>query len=165
MLRSLIIWLALAFSCLASALHAQTPTATAYKYIRVGNAADAVATPRPGYALMGGGTDLDEAFKWLCERAGGGDFLVLRATGTDAYNPYIQGLCKLNSVATLIIPSREAAADPFVARAIAHASGVSLPAETRRNTSTSGWERRSRRPSMTRSSAACPSAERALGWP
>jgi cyanophycinase len=124
MLRSLIIWLALAFSCLASALHAQTPTATAYKYIRVGNAADAVATPRPGYALMGGGTDLDEALKWLCERAGGGDFLVLRATGTDAYNPYIQGLCKLNSVATLIIPSREAAADPFVARAITHASAL-----------------------------------------
>ena len=50
----------------------------------------APAAPRAGYALMGGGTDLDEAFLWLCERAGGGDFLVLRATGTDDYNPYIQ---------------------------------------------------------------------------
>lgn len=122
--RYRIIVLALALSCLASALSAQTPTATAYKYIRIGNAADAVATPHPGYALMGGGTDLDEAFKWLCDRAGGGDLLALRATGTDAYNPYIQGLCKLNSVATLIVPSREAAADPFVARAIAHASAL-----------------------------------------
>jgi cyanophycinase len=97
------------------------------KYFRVGNAADAAGHPRPGYALMGGGEDLDEAFQWLCARAGGGDFLVLRATGTDAYNPYIQKLCpKLNSVATLVIPSREAAGDPEVARKIAEASALFL---------------------------------------
>lgn len=73
---------------------------------------------------MGGGTDLDEAFGFLCDRASGGDFLVLRATGDDAYNPYIRELCHLNSVATLIIPSREAAADPFVSDTIRHASGI-----------------------------------------
>jgi cyanophycinase len=71
---------------------------------------------------MGGGTDLDEAFRWLCEHADGGDFLVLRASGTDAYNPYIQGLCHLNSVATLVIPDRAAASDPFVANTITNAS-------------------------------------------
>ena len=47
------------------------------------------AQTRAGFALMGGGTDLDEAFQFLCDRAGGGDFLVLRATGDDEYNPYI----------------------------------------------------------------------------
>ena len=73
---------------------------------------------------MGGGDDLDEAFKWMCERAGGGDFVVLRASGDEDYNPYIQGLCKLNSVATLILKSREAAKDPFVANAIRHAEAV-----------------------------------------
>jgi cyanophycinase len=73
---------------------------------------------------MGGGTDLDEAFRWMCNRANGGDFLVLRATGDDDYNPYIQPLCKLNSVATLILPNREAANDPFVAIAIAHAEAI-----------------------------------------
>ena len=106
-------------SCLAQ----KTP---AWKYLRVGNAADAThAAPRAGYALMGGGTDLDEAFEWLCGRAGGGDFLVLRATGTDAYNPYIQKLCpKLNSVATLILPNRAAAEDAAVARKIAEASAL-----------------------------------------
>jgi hypothetical protein len=36
---------------------------------------------------MGGGTDVDAAFQWMCQRSGGGDFLVIRATGTDAYNP------------------------------------------------------------------------------
>jgi cyanophycinase len=63
---------------------------------------------------MGGGNDVDEAFRWMCELNNGGDFLVIRATGTDAYNPYIQRLCRnsgrpANSVATLIIPSRQAA--------------------------------------------------------
>jgi cyanophycinase len=73
---------------------------------------------------MGGGTDLDEAFQFLCDRASGGDFLVLRATGDDEYNPYIRRLCRLNSVATLIIPNREAAADPFVADTIRHAGAI-----------------------------------------
>lgn len=97
---------------------------TQYKYIRIGNPSDASVTPRPGYALMGGGADLDEAFQWLCSRAAGGDFLVLRAHGDDDYNPYIQKLCKLNSVATLILPSREAAMDSFAARTISRASVI-----------------------------------------
>jgi cyanophycinase len=110
----------------AMTLHAQGPGAgVAYKYFRVGNAADASGAKfRAGYALMGGGKDLDEAFQWLCERAGGGDFLIVRATGTDAYNAYVQGLCTLNSVATLVIPTRAAAMDGFVAQTIAHASAI-----------------------------------------
>ena len=51
-----------------------------------------------------------------------GDFLVIRATGTDAYNPYIQQLCpNENSVATLIISNRTAASDPFVISTIQNA--------------------------------------------
>ena len=96
----------------------------AYRYFRTGEAASIEVRPRPGFALMGGGTDLDEAFEFLCDRASGGDFLVLRATGEDAYNPYIRELCRLNSVATLVIPSRVAAGDPFVADAIRHASAI-----------------------------------------
>lgn len=84
-------------------------------YFRVGNAADAGAVTTPGTVLMGGSTDVDVAFQWLCERAQGGDFLVVRATGTDAYNPYVQQLCPgLNSVATLIIDSVKVANDPAV---------------------------------------------------
>lgn len=98
--------------------------APAYRYIRAGERADIKAQSRPGFALMGGGTDLDEAFKFLCDRAGGGDFLVLRATGDDEYNFYLRGLCHLNSVATLIIPDRDAAANSFVADAIKGASAI-----------------------------------------
>ena len=73
---------------------------------------------------MGGGKDLDPAFRWLCERAHGGDFLILRASGDDDYNPYVKGLCQANSVATLILPSREAAEDPFVAETIRNAEAI-----------------------------------------
>jgi cyanophycinase len=113
---------ALLVSSFATCLAAQAQSAPAYRYFRVGNPVNAPITPRPGYALIGGGTDLDEAFKWLCGHAGGGDLLVLRASGDDDYNPYIQKLCQLNSVATVVIPDRAAAEDPFVARAIAQAS-------------------------------------------
>jgi cyanophycinase len=95
-----------------------------YRYIRAGERADIKVQSRPGFALMGGGTDLDEAFKFLCDRAGGGDFLVLRATGDDEYNFYLRGLCRLNSVATLIIPNRDAATNSFVVDAIKRASAI-----------------------------------------
>ncbi|HEY3704867.1 MAG TPA: cyanophycinase [Terracidiphilus sp.] len=116
-------FLAIAVPCSVSCFgQAEHP----YKYFRVGNTADAAhGEPRAGFALMGGGADLDEAFAWMCERAGGGDFLVLRATGGDDYNPYVQKLCpKLNSVATLVIPNRAAAEDPFVAEKIRKAEAV-----------------------------------------
>lgn len=93
-------------------------------YFRTGNSADRTAEPRAGFALMGGGADLDKAFRWLCQRADGGDFLVLRAHGNDEYNRYIRGLCPLNSVATIVIPSRAAANEPFVEQKIREASGI-----------------------------------------
>ncbi len=98
--------------------------ASSYQYIRLGEKADSTAIPAAGTAMMGGGADLDEAFRWLCRKANGGDFLILRARGDDDYNSYVNGLCKANSVATLIIPDRKAAQDPAVADIIRHAEAV-----------------------------------------
>jgi len=98
-------------------LAASLAGAQSYKYFRLGKG-DIATRPVPGIAMMGGGRDLDEAFRWLCNNGNGGDFLILRARGDDDYNSYINGLCKLNSVATLIIPDRAAAEDPAVARII-----------------------------------------------
>jgi cyanophycinase len=99
--------------CAYSMASAQT-----YKYFRLGNKDDIQTKPIAGIAMMGGGTDLDEAFRWLCEKGNGGDFLILRARGDDDYDPYVNGLCKANSVATLIIPDRASAEDPAVAEII-----------------------------------------------
>lgn len=96
-----------------------------YSYFRVGNANDVTRSTTAGTVLMGGGTDVDAAFQWMCQRSGGGDFLVIRATGTGAYNPYIQQLCPSeNSVSTLIIPNATAANDPDVASIMQKAEAI-----------------------------------------
>lgn len=110
-----------------------------YRYYRVGNETDIQSKPTAGTAMMGGGSDLDEAFRWLCGKGNGGDFLVLRATGDDAYNPYVNGLCKMNSVATLIIPDRHAAVDPAVAEIIRKAEVVFIAGGDQSNY-VRGWQ-------------------------
>lgn len=108
----------ISFSIAATAQH------SSYRYFRVGQNTDSTVQPNAGYALMGGGKDLDDAFRWLCEKANGGDFLILRAADDDAYNSYVKGLCKVNSVATLIIPDRDVAQDPAVVNIIRHAEAI-----------------------------------------
>jgi cyanophycinase len=110
----------LAFCSLA----VEAQSAKPYTYVRVGSAADVVARTQAAFALIGGGTNLDEAFRWMCAHSGGGDFLILRSQGTDVYNAYVQGLCHVNSVATLIVPSREAASDARVAQIIGKAEAI-----------------------------------------
>ncbi len=95
-----------------------------FEYIRQGNPQDVQTRAEAGVAMMGGGSDLDEAFRWLCAKANGGDFLVVRAHGGADYNPYVAGLCQMNSVATLIIPSRKAAQLPRVAEIIGQAEVI-----------------------------------------
>jgi cyanophycinase len=111
--------------CVLILLLASNPAhAGPFQYFRIGNKNDIQIAPIAGIAMMGGGSDLDEAFSWLCQKGNGGDFLILRATGDDDYNSYVNGLCKLNSVATLIIPDRQAALDPAVAEIIRRAEVV-----------------------------------------
>lgn len=95
-----------------------------FEYIRQGSRHDVQTRTEAGVAMMGGGSDLDEAFRWLCGKANGGDFLILRAHGDADYNPYVNGLCRMNSVATLIIPSRKAAQDARVAEIIGQAEVI-----------------------------------------
>ena len=116
--------LVLAFSAVTAKPPEDQTSAKPYRYIRVGSASDVSTRTLPGFALIGGGKDLDAAFLWMCQKSGGGDFLVIRATGTDAYNPYIQTLCHENSIATLVIPDRQAAMDPFVVRTIRNAEAI-----------------------------------------
>jgi cyanophycinase len=98
--------------------------AQSYQYFRIGQKSDLQTKTSPGIAMMGGGKDLDDAFRWLCAKGNGGDFLILRARGDDDYNSYVNGLCKMNSVATLVIPDRHAASDPAVADIIRHAEAI-----------------------------------------
>jgi cyanophycinase len=87
-----------------------------YDYAVIGDPANVTlpAPPLPTLVLMGGGPDVDDAFKWMIKKAGGGNFVIIRSRGTDAYNPYVYAMGGVTSVETITIPSREAASDPFV---------------------------------------------------
>jgi cyanophycinase len=67
--------------------------------------------------LMGGGTDVDSAFVWAHDVIAGdaqtraGDVLVIRATGADGYDAYLNGLAMFSSVQTLVIPRMISTAD------------------------------------------------------
>ncbi|PHX74672.1 MAG: cyanophycinase [Chitinophagaceae bacterium] len=80
-------------------------TITATTYL-TGDATDVNTSTSAGLVLMGGGTDVDAAIKWMLERSGGGDVVVIRSTGTNGYNKYMYNLAKVNSVETIVIDSR-----------------------------------------------------------
>lgn len=123
-----------------------------YSYFVTGNAQATVTLAQPPAApslvLMGGGPDVDAAFRWMIEKAGirpggGGRFVIIRATGTEAYDPYIYysdaalstsntiadqwvggAALGLSSVETLVIPSVNAANDAFVNAVVGKANAV-----------------------------------------
>ena len=120
--------LALLLSILAGpALAAPKSAAKGYDYYLTGSAADAQPSAAPTKStavLMGGGPDVDAAFAWMIAKAGGGDFVVLRASGADGYNAYVYAMGGLDSVETLVVKTREAAADPFVLDRVRKAEAV-----------------------------------------
>ena len=71
---------------------------------------------QPGIVLAGGGGDNDPAMQWMLSRAGGGDVVVIRASGSDGYNPYFYSELgiEVNSVETIRFESGIAADDPYV---------------------------------------------------
>lgn len=94
-----------------------------------GNRDDAQPTGTSGgYALMGGGGDVDDAFRWLLNKAAGGDVVVLRASGSDGYNPYLFSELGIDvdSVESLVFRNRNQAFDPQVAETIANAELIFL---------------------------------------
>jgi len=96
-----------------------------YDYYCMGNCdTDVNTTTTAGTMLMGGSSDVDEAFLWMIQNSGGGDFVVLRASGTDAYNPYIYELGKVNSVTTIVFHERAASFDSFVLETLKNAEAL-----------------------------------------
>jgi cyanophycinase len=105
-----------------------SPSFPKWKYFRTGNSQDSSAKPRGGFALMGGGAKQEPAFRFLCERTSGGDFLILRANTDDDYaqqvNKQVQAVCPLNSVATIVFADREDSDDGKIVEFIAKAESI-----------------------------------------
>lgn len=110
--------------CLAFFATAAAQAAPGYEHFVIGNPEN-VVTPTSGLiVLQGGGTDVDENYVRMGKLGGGGDFVVLRASGADEYNSYIYDLCTCDSVETLVFHDREAASDPFVIDTIRNAEAL-----------------------------------------
>lgn len=90
----------------------------------VGDTSDVNVPTRSGIVLMGGGTDVDEAIKWMINQASGGDFVIIRSSGSTGYNQYIYDFGKVNSVETLLINSTILANDAYVERKLRQAEMV-----------------------------------------
>jgi cyanophycinase-like exopeptidase len=75
--------------------------------------------------LMGGGADVDAAFSLrVGPQIKGGNVVVLRTSGTNAYNSYLQGLTNAASVETLIVDTAAKANSTYVEWAIKAAEAV-----------------------------------------
>lgn len=95
----------------------------------IGDSSDVVSNNfRSGIVLAGGGPDNDNAMRWMLQRAGGGDVLILRSSGSDGYNNYFfQKLgVGLNSVETIVFNDASAADSPYVLRRIREAELIFL---------------------------------------
>jgi cyanophycinase len=105
-----------------------SPVSAKWKYFREGNSADSVAKPKAGFALMGGGGKQEVAFQFLCDRANGGDFLILRANTEDDYaqkvNKEMKAMCPLNSAATIVFADREDSDDKKLVEIIEKAESI-----------------------------------------
>ncbi|KUM51778.1 Type 1 glutamine amidotransferase-like domain-containing protein [Rheinheimera sp. EpRS3] len=84
-----------------------------------------VSLTSPALLLMGGGADVDAAFSNRIEpHIKGGNVVVLRTSGTAAYNDYLQDLTNAASVETLIVNTRTKANSDYVDWAIRSAEFV-----------------------------------------
>lgn len=84
----------------------------------------AAGQPKFVAVLSGGAGDVDDAMQELCKNAAGGEVVVLRASGTDAYNPYFHELCPDSPVTTLLITSAEGAAEPAAVMHVRRAGAI-----------------------------------------
>lgn len=114
---------------------AKTPNPTELKVSigLAGDPADVQTITTGGTVLMGGSTDVDDAIKWMIRKSGGGDFIVIRATGSTGYNEYIEGLGQLNSVETLLIDSRDKANLETTKNAIMNAEALFIAGGDQKN--------------------------------
>jgi cyanophycinase len=89
-----------------------------------GNPGDAHVTTSGGAMLEGGAVDIRPAWAWFLQRAGYGDIVIICATCSREYDPWVFRTHAVDSVQTLRITKRRAASDPFVVRSVANADGI-----------------------------------------
>ncbi|MEM7515208.1 MAG: Type 1 glutamine amidotransferase-like domain-containing protein, partial [Bacteroidota bacterium] len=119
-------YLSLVFLCISSLFTSVELHGQAFRSWFTGSRTDLQATPLGGVCLMGGASENDEAMKWFLERSGGGDILVLRASGSDGYNDYLFSELgvSVNSVETILFNQAEGVESEYVHERIQQAEAI-----------------------------------------
>lgn len=107
------------------------PLVKSYSYPEKNLADFSLQQPGPVYNFGGGGLDVDEAIQWMINQVRGCyfctrrvDVIVIRHSGTNAYNQAILAMDGVNSVKTLIISEREDAKKENVVEQIQNAEVI-----------------------------------------
>ncbi|MEP6938722.1 MAG: cyanophycinase [Rudaea sp.] len=87
-----------------------------------------------GLALMGGGGNVDAAFRFIATRAGHGHIVILRAVGDDSFDAkdgnygesFVKKWGPVVSAETIVFHNRRASADARVIAALKNADGIFL---------------------------------------
>lgn len=96
-----------------------------YEYYLTGNPEDVVTPTSQGMLLAGGSNDIADAMRWMIAKSGGGDFVVIRCSGSDGYNPWVfNRLGGVDSVESIVFLSQEACYDPFILNTIRNAEAL-----------------------------------------
>lgn len=116
----------LSLSALSKLRYLEVASERTYTSWIVGDTADVKTHPLGGVLLAGGSTDVDVAMRWFLRQSGGGDVLVLRASGSDGYNDYLYRRLgeTVNSVETILFTDRISASDPVLIRKIQRAEAI-----------------------------------------
>jgi cyanophycinase-like exopeptidase len=117
------VFLALICLCACGAAQAQDEEVVFRRYI-IGNSLDVVRPTQGLLVLQGGGDDVDENYIRMGALGGGGDFVVIRASGDDDYNRYIYDLCNCDSVETIVFGDRSDSYRQVVIDAIRNAEAL-----------------------------------------
>jgi len=95
-----------------------------YNHYLTGREADVTPRTTGGVLLAGGGTDQPDAFRWLFAHAGGGDIVVLRASGADGYHPFAMKIGGLDSIESFVVKSRDASRDATLLDRLGRAEAI-----------------------------------------
>lgn len=100
--------------------------AQSYTSYFTGDTADVTTSTMGVTVLMGGASEHDSAMIWFLQHSGGGDIVVLRASGSNGYNNYMYSQLgvTVNSVETIRFNDAAASYDPYVLQQIANAEAL-----------------------------------------
>ncbi|MDQ3048082.1 MAG: T9SS type A sorting domain-containing protein [Bacteroidota bacterium] len=91
-----------------------------------GDTSNVTTITEGGTVLMGGATENDNAMIWFLQHSGGGDIVVIRASGSSGYNTYLYSSLGIpvNSVETIVFNNATASYDPYVINQIRNAEAL-----------------------------------------